>query len=106
MVVQFLPRYSSISLLDTPGTSLPWCTACVTQSLWIFAFCAEYSELSLALILSIVVPLGLLTMNQAKIVASNNISFLEKLLFTVPFAIHFSWVTAATAVSINIVGVD
>eukprot|EP00298_Acanthocystis_sp_HF-20_P002327 c12748_g1_i1.p1 GENE.c12748_g1_i1~~c12748_g1_i1.p1 ORF type:complete len:299 (+),score=103.79 c12748_g1_i1:59-955(+) len=116
-VVQFLPHYSASPLVTgKSGFAYFWAAACIFQSAWSIAFVNLQIVLSSVLIILIALSLLGVVYAQARVVELNipaqpvqswlNNSWVEYFLLVFPFRIHLAWVTAASAVAVNIDFVD
>lgn len=99
-VAQLLPALRDADEVNRAG---PWfCAACVFQAGWSVAFGYERIYLSQALILLILLALWRTNAALQSVARSAPPSWSRYLLCYLPFSIHFGWLTAASAVSVNL----
>ena len=81
----------------------PWfIAACIFQAAWSVAFGFERIALSQVLILLIFASLWRMNVLLQRLADGTQLSWGLYLLCHLPFSIHFAWLTAASAVSVNI----
>eukprot|EP00301_Raphidiophrys_heterophryoidea_P018469 c3456_g1_i1.p1 GENE.c3456_g1_i1~~c3456_g1_i1.p1 ORF type:complete len:281 (-),score=70.69 c3456_g1_i1:198-1040(-) len=107
-VVQMFPKYRNNPLASSRSVVGGWVFACVFQISWTFAFAQEAIVLSCLILALIWVSLGYVVLAQEAILAdpkNTPATPVDHVLLVTPFRIHFAWVTAATAVSFNLIPV-
>lgn len=102
-VVQCFPKYRSHELV-VKGVGYNFCLASLAQCVWTFLFGLEKMVLSLVAMVSILVPLlKILAATTTQTTKATTLS--EYWLLKFPFAIHASWIMAATLINVNVVAV-
>ncbi|KAL3929787.1 MAG: hypothetical protein SGBAC_012057 [Bacillariaceae sp.] len=102
-VAQLFPKFRDDKMV-TEGIKYWWILVCIFQSGWTIAFGFEVIWLSLVFMLSIWSSLAALLYSQYY--TESNGSFVEFWLLRFPFAVHCGWLTAASALNVNVVVVD
>lgn len=98
-VVQFLPRFRAHPMV-VDGVSW-WYNAVVLMQIgWTISFAYEVVPLSLAFML--LIWLSLMTILYRQYYAKSDGTLLEFWLLRFPFAIHAGWITAASALNVNV----
>jgi len=98
-VLQFLPRFRSHPMVQD-GLSYWYVGVVATQIGWTFAFAYEVIPLSLAFMLMIWICLiGLLYMQYH---TESDGTLLEFWVLRFPFSVHAGWITAASALNVNV----
>lgn len=98
-VGQFLPRFRDHPMV-TDGVSWWFNAVVATQVAWTLSFALEVVPLSLAFMF--LIWLSLMTILYKQYHAESDGSALEFLLLRFPFAIHGGWITAASALNVNV----
>jgi hypothetical protein len=98
-VLQLLPKFRSHPMVQD-GASYWYLSVAVMQIGWTFAFAYEVIPLSLAFMLLIL--LSLYGMLYSQYYATSDGSLLEFWVLRFPFAVHAGWITAASALNINV----
>lgn len=98
-VVQFLPRFRAVPMLQS-GLGYWYNVVAATQIGWTFSFAYEVIPLSLAFMLAIWVSLIAILYNQYY--TKSDGSLWEFWLLRFPFAVHAGWITAASALNVNV----
>jgi hypothetical protein len=108
-VAQCLPKFRSLDIVQK-GVGYYYATTCVFQALWTVAFAYEVIWLSVIFMLLIWASLLAIAYTQYSIQTVAKDDYSERLyefwLFRFPFAIHCGWVTAASALNLNVMVVD
>jgi benzodiazapine receptor len=99
-VVQMLPKFRNKPMVQE-GVSYYYILTCITQAGWTFAFAYEVIWLSLIFMISIWSSLIALLYKQYYTESDN--TFMEFWFLRFPFAIHAGWLTAASALNVNVV---
>mmetsp|Transcript_2436 Transcript_2436/g.3249 ORF Transcript_2436/g.3249 Transcript_2436/m.3249 type:complete len:343 (-) Transcript_2436:184-1212(-) len=101
-IAQLLPKFRG-HIMVQKGVSYWYLATCLAQVGWSFAFAYEAIPLSLAFMLVILFSLyGLL---YSQYYTKSDGSLQEFWLLRFPFYIHAGWITAATALNVNVVAV-
>lgn len=103
VIVQMLPRFRGNKLVHE-GIKFYYILACIFQVSWTLAFAYEVIWLSLTFMLLIWASLVMLLYSEYNTESEDSI--LEFFLFRFPFAIHCGWLTAASALNVNVLVVD
>jgi len=106
-VLQMLPKFRADPMLQD-GISYWYASACAAQIGWTFSFAYEIIPLSLVFMLSIWISLITILYRQyytmkksdGSVTSADNLSEFWVLRF--PFAIHAGWITAASALNVNV----
>lgn len=98
-IVQFLPRFRATPMLQD-GIGYWYNAVSATQIGWTFAFTYEIIPLSLAFMLLIWVSLVAILYTQYY--TKSDGSLWEFWLLRFPFAVHAGWITAASALNVNV----
>jgi hypothetical protein len=98
-IVQLLPKFRATPMVQK-GVSYWYCIVSAIQIGWTFSFAYEIIPLSLAFMLALYVSLMGLLYSQYYTESDN--SFVEFWLLRFPFALHGGWITAASAVNVNV----
>ena len=99
-LAQMLPTFRNKPMVVN-GVSYWYILTCITQAGWTFAFAYEIIWLSLIFMLLIWVSLMVLLYKQYYTQSDNTLW--EFWLLRFPFAIHAGWITAASALNVNVV---
>mmetsp|Transcript_104317 Transcript_104317/g.145376 ORF Transcript_104317/g.145376 Transcript_104317/m.145376 type:complete len:250 (+) Transcript_104317:530-1279(+) len=83
------------------GIKYYWILACIAQVGWTFAFAYEIIWLSLVFMIGIWV--ALMTLLYSQYYTRSDSTLYEFWLLRFPFAIHAGWITAASALNVNVV---
>jgi len=98
-VVQFLPRFRAKPMLQS-GLSY-WYIAVTAVSIgWTLAF--VYDVITLSLVFMILIWISLIAILYRQYYTKSDGSILEFWILRFPFAIHAGWITAASALNVNI----
>jgi hypothetical protein len=98
-VLHFLPRFRALPMVQE-GVG-PWYGVVVAMQIgWTFAFAFEIIPLSLAFML--LIWASLMTILYKQYYTESDGSLLEFWLLRFPFAIHAGWITAASALNVNV----
>jgi len=98
-VLQFLPRYRA-DVMVQDGVSY-WYTAAVAAQIgWTFAF--AYEAIPLSLVFMTLIWISLIALLYSQYYAKSDGSFWEFWILRFPFAIHAGWITAASALNVNV----
>jgi len=98
-VLQFMPRFRAHPMLQD-GLSHWYSAAVAMQIGWTFAFAFEVIPLSLVFMLLIWISLMAIVYRQYY--TQSDGSFLEFWVLRFPFAVHAGWITAASALNVNV----
>ena len=98
-VVQLLPKFRATPMVQE-GVSYWYCLVAAMQIGWTFAFAYEVIPVSLAFMLALYASLMTLLFSQYYTESDN--SLWEFWLLRFPFAIHGGWITAASALNVNV----
>lgn len=98
-VIQFMPRFRAQPMLQE-GLSYWYSVAVAMQIGWTFAFAFEVIPLSLAFM--ILIWISLMTILYRQYYTESDGSLLEFWILRFPFAIHAGWITAASALNVNV----
>lgn len=99
-VAQLLPAYHDAEEVQRAG---PWFIGtCLLQAAWSIAFGKEQIVLAQVLICAILGTLWRVNVELHAIRTASAPKWPQYLLFHLPFAIHFGWLTAATTVGLNL----
>lgn len=98
-VVQMFPAYRATKMVQE-GVSYWYCLVAAMQSGWTFAFAYEIIPLSLGFMFALYASLMGLLYSQYYTESSK--SFSEFWLLRFPFALHGGWITAASALNVNV----
>mmetsp|Transcript_21714 Transcript_21714/g.40946 ORF Transcript_21714/g.40946 Transcript_21714/m.40946 type:complete len:315 (-) Transcript_21714:365-1309(-) len=98
-VLQFMPRFRAHPMLQD-GLSHWYSVAVAMQIGWTFAFAFEVIPLSL--IFMLLIWISLMTILYRQYYTKSDGSFLEFWVLRFPFAIHAGWITAASALNVNV----
>ncbi|CAJ1941285.1 unnamed protein product [Cylindrotheca closterium] len=102
-VAQLFPKFSNEKMV-MEGVKYWWVLACIFQCGWTIAFAFEVIWLSLVFMLLIWSSLAALLYSQYYTESKGTL--LEFWLLRFPFAVHCGWLTAASALNVNVVVVD
>jgi len=102
-VAQLFPRFRDEKMV-VEGVSYYYILTCIFQCCWTIAFGFEVIWLSLVFMISIWSSLAYTLYSQYY--TESNGSLVEFWLLRFPFAIHCGWLTAASALNVNVVVVD
>lgn len=97
--VQLLPSFRQLPLVQN-GVGYSYAFACFFQMTWTFAF--AYEIIGLSAFFMIALWLSLIRLLIAQYYTMANGTWLEFFLLKFPFAIHCGWITAASALNINV----
>jgi hypothetical protein len=103
VILQLLPRFRAKPMVQQ-GVGYWYVWVCTFQVAWTFAFSFEVIWLSLVFILSIWISLCALVYSQYYTESDNTL--VEFWFFRFSFAMHCGWLTAASAVNVNLVVVN
>lgn len=98
-IVQLLPKFRATPMVQQ-GVSYWYCLVSAMQIGWTFSFAYEFIPLSLAFMLALYVSLMALLYSQYH--TESDKSLREFWLLRFPFAIHGGWITAASALNVNV----
>mmetsp|Transcript_25544 Transcript_25544/g.46202 ORF Transcript_25544/g.46202 Transcript_25544/m.46202 type:complete len:311 (+) Transcript_25544:119-1051(+) len=98
-VLQFLPRFRAHAMVQD-GLSYWYAVAVAMQIGWTFAFAFEVIPLSL--IFMLLIWISLMTILYRQYYTKSDGSFLEFWVLRFPFAVHAGWITAASALNVNV----
>lgn len=98
-VAQFLPRFRAHPMLQN-GLSYWYSGVTATQIGWTISFTYEVIPLSLAFMLAIWI--SLISILYSQYYTKSDGSLLEFWILRFPFAIHAGWITAASALNVNV----
>ena len=98
-IVQLLPKFRATPMVQE-GVSYWYCLVSAMQIGWTFSFAYEIIPLSLAFMLALYASLMTLLYSQYYTKSDN--SLWEFWLLRFPFAIHGGWITAASALNVNV----
>ena len=98
-IVQLLPRFWGTDMVQK-GVGFWYCLVCMFQIGWTFTFAYEIIPASLACMLLLWLSLMGLLYSQYYIKSDNTLW--EFWLLRFPFAIHGGWITAASALNVNV----
>ena len=98
-VLQLLPRFRAHPMVQD-GVWYSYASVTATQIGWTFAFAYEVIPLSLAFMLAILGSLYAILYSQYYAKSDGSLSEFWALRF--PFAVHAGWITAATALNVNV----
>ncbi|KAL3803533.1 hypothetical protein HJC23_014081 [Cyclotella cryptica] len=98
-VFQLLPSLRGTAMVQH-GVAYWYCAVCATQIGWTFSFAYEVIPLSLAFMLLIWISLMALLYSQYHAASEGGLK--EFWLLRFPFAIHAGWITAASALNVNV----
>jgi len=98
-VAQLLPRYRSSDMVQK-GVGLWYCVVCALQIGWTFTFAYEIIPASLACML--LLWLSLMGLLYSQYYTESDTTLWEFWLLRFPFAIHGGWITAASALNVNV----
>lgn len=111
-ILQLFPSFGSRPVVQK-GVSYWYIVVCVAQCGWTFAFAFEVIILSLIFMILIWASLMGLLISQyyveiepSKFSCTSGQGLLEFWLLRFPFALHGGWITAASALNVNVVAVD
>jgi benzodiazapine receptor len=102
-IIQLIPPFQGKTMV-LEGVKYYYIMTCIFQAAWTLAFAYEVIWLSLVFMLSIWASLVALLYSQYYTKSEGTL--LEFWLLRFPFAIHCGWLTAASAVNVNVVVVD
>eukprot|EP00580_Thalassiosira_gravida_P013161 CAMPEP_0201631128 /NCGR_PEP_ID=MMETSP0493-20130528/5215_1 /ASSEMBLY_ACC=CAM_ASM_000838 /TAXON_ID=420259 /ORGANISM="Thalassiosira gravida, Strain GMp14c1" /LENGTH=310 /DNA_ID=CAMNT_0048102411 /DNA_START=91 /DNA_END=1023 /DNA_ORIENTATION=+ len=102
-VLQFLPRFRAHAMVQD-GLSYWYAVAVAMQIGWTFAFAFEVIPLSL--IFMLLIWISLMTILYRQYYTKSDGSFLEFWVLRFPFAVHAGWITAASALNVNVQAVS
>merc|ERR1712125_227420 len=103
VVIQLFPKFRGKEMVQS-GTSYYYILACIFQAGWTIAFGFEVIWLSLLFMISIWSSLVALLYSQYYTKSEGTL--VEFWLLRFPFAIHCGWLTAASALNVNVLVVD
>lgn len=98
-IVQLLPKFRSSPMVQE-GVSYWYCLVAAMQIGWTFSFAYEVIPLSLAFMLALYA--SLMTLLYSQYYTESNNSLWEFWLLRFPFALHGGWITAASALNVNV----
>jgi benzodiazapine receptor len=98
-IVQLLPKFRATPMVQV-GVSYWYCLVSAMQIGWTFSFAYEIIPLSLAFMLALYVSLMALLYSQYHTESDKSLG--EFWLLRFPFAIHGGWITAASALNVNV----
>ena len=98
-VVQLLPRFRAVPMVQE-GVSYWYCIICALQITWTFAFAFEVIPFSL--IMMLLLWTSLISLLYSQYYTKSDGSILEFWLLRFPFSVHAGWITAASALNINV----
>mmetsp|Transcript_10416 Transcript_10416/g.13266 ORF Transcript_10416/g.13266 Transcript_10416/m.13266 type:complete len:334 (-) Transcript_10416:120-1121(-) len=98
-VVQLLPKFRATRMVQD-GVSYWYCLVCAMQIGWTFTFAYEIIPASLAFMLALYG--SLMTLLYSQYYAESDNSLWEFWLLRFPFALHGGWITAASALNVNV----
>mmetsp|Transcript_2395 Transcript_2395/g.3161 ORF Transcript_2395/g.3161 Transcript_2395/m.3161 type:complete len:305 (-) Transcript_2395:83-997(-) len=101
-VAQFLPRFRAKPMVQQ-GVGYWFMVTCITQVGWTFSFSFEAIPLSLVFMLLILA--SLYTLLYTQYYTESDGSLFEFWILRFPFAVHAGWITAASALNVNVVAV-
>jgi len=106
VVLQLFPRYRGKPVVQQ-GVGYWYLIVCLLQVGWTFSFAYEVVRLSLVVMLLLWVSLMVIVYLQNKTQNTNNFigGQIDFWFFRFPFAIHGGWITAASALNVNVVAV-
>lgn len=108
-VIQMLPGISTKAIVQD-GVGYWYIIVCVAQAGWTFSFAYEVIPLSLIFMIILWFALMALLISQYYVKPDPSVSTMQKAmdfwLLRFPFQIHGGWITAATALNVNVVAVD
>lgn len=96
---QFLPRYRAHAMLQD-GVSYWYAAAVATQIGWTFAF--AYEVIPLSLVFMLLIWVSLIAILYSQYYTKSDGSLLEFWVLRFPFAVHAGWITAASALNVNV----
>ena len=99
-VLQLLPRFRAHPMVQDDGVWYWYSSMTVMQIGWLIAALCELVPLSLALMLAILGSLNAILYSQYYAKSDGSLSEFWALRF--PFAVHAGWITAATALNVNV----
>lgn len=97
--LQFLPRYRAHAMLQD-GVSYWYAAAVATQIGWTFAF--AYEVIPLSLVFMLLIWVSLIAILYSQYYTKSDGSLLEFWVLRFPFAVHAGWITAASALNVNV----
>lgn len=97
--LQFLPRFRATPMVQH-GLKYWYIAVTVTQVGWTFAFAYEIIPLSLAFM--IMIWISLIGILYSQYYTESDGSILEFWILRFPFAVHAGWITAASALNVNV----
>ncbi|KAL7507526.1 hypothetical protein ACHAXN_004700 [Cyclotella atomus] len=98
-VVQLFPRFRATDMVQK-GVGYWYCLVCAFQIGWTFTFAYEVIPASLACML--LLWLSLMTLLYSQYYSESDNTLWEFWLLRFPFAIHGGWITAASALNVNV----
>ena len=109
VVAQCLPGFRHKALIRK-GVRYYYIGTCIFQAAWTFAFAYEIMWLSLMMMIAIWWSLLMILYSQYQLSSKSSLSDTARLfdfwLFSFPFDIHCGWITAATALNMNVLVID
>eukprot|EP00980_Cylindrotheca_fusiformis_P017339 scaffold5380_cov131-Cylindrotheca_fusiformis.AAC.16 len=103
VIAQLFPKFRDNTLV-LQGVKYYYILTCIFQASWTLTFAYEVIWLALVFMLCIWASLAMLLYSQYYTDSEDTV--LEFWLLRFPFAIHFGWVTAASALNVNVLVVD
>ena len=103
-VAQALPTMRSVPEVAS-GAGGWYILTCAAQCLWTLAFAQDVVWLAMALMLLILASLAKTLLAHRAAAASAQLTPMRYLLFHFPFVVHFGWISAASALSVNVTAV-
>ena len=98
-IVQLLPRFRGTDMVQK-GVGLWYCLVCAFQIGWTFTFAYEIIQASLVCML--LLWLSLMGLLYSQYYTESDGTLWEFWLLRFPFAIHGGWITAASALNVNV----
>lgn len=98
-VLQFLPRFRAQPMLQD-GVGYWYAVVAATQIGWTFSFAYEVIPLSLAFML--LIWISLIAILYKQYYTESDGSILEFWVLRFPFSVHAGWITAASALNVNV----
>lgn len=98
-VLQMLPRFRAQAMV-LDGASYWYSVVCAVQIGWTIAFAYEVIPLSLAFM--VLIWLSLVAILYSQYYAKSDGSLWEFLILRFPFSVHAGWITAASALNVNV----
>lgn len=98
-IVQLLPSIRGSDMVQK-GVGYWYCAVCATQIGWTFSF--AYEVIPLSLVFMILIWISLMGLLYSQYYAESDNTLKEFWLLRFPFAIHGGWITAASALNVNV----